>query len=61
MFQTLFNFIRTGIKNAILNGIQDAQAEITGFLEVPEAKTIGATADVEPNGKVITRRKTVTR
>lgn len=61
MFEKMFAWIREGVKNAVLGGIQDAHEEITGRLEAPEVVTIEAQAEPETNGHKPARRKSITR
>lgn len=58
MFERFFIFIRQGIKQAILGGIEDAQEEMTRRIDArPESLLIEA--DPETNGR--TKRRTVAR
>ena len=58
MFDRLFQFIRRGIRDAILGGIDDAQAEIADRLEAREPLTIEATPTTNgTNGKPKARRR----
>lgn len=61
MFKNLFAYIREGVKNAVLGGIQDAHEEITGRLEAPEVVTIETEAEAKSNGHQTARRKSLTR
>lgn len=61
MFKNLFAYIREGVKNAVLGGIQDAHEEITLKLEAPESITIEATVEPESNGHKTTKRRTISR
>lgn len=60
MFKNLFAYIREGVKNAVLGGIQDAHEEITLKLESPEVVTIETEVETESNGKS-PKRRTITR
>lgn len=58
MFETLFQFLRQGVKTAILGGIQDAQEELAGKLETHEPLVIES--QEHTNGKA-PKRKAVKR
>lgn len=51
----LFSFIRDGVRNAIIGGIEDAQEEVQRRIEGQDPLLIEA----EPNGKP--KRRTVPR
>ena len=51
MFEKLFSFIRSGVKNAILGGVDDAQAELQARIEHREPLTIDADPEPKTNGK----------
>lgn len=57
MFDKLFQFIREGVKNAILGGVQDAHAELVSKVEANEPLVI----EGHTNGKATTKRKAVKR
>jgi hypothetical protein len=60
MFEKLFQFIRQGVKAAILGGIEDAQAEMTQRIEAQEHLLIEGEAELpETNGRA--KRRVVTR
>ena len=58
MFDRLFAFVRQGIKNAILGGIEDAQAEIQGRIEDRQPLVIEADHPFSENGKHPAKKKT---
>ena len=58
MFDRLFQFIRDGVKTAILGGIQDARDELTAKVEAGQPLTIETTTDTN---KPKAKRKTSTR
>ena len=58
MFDKLFQFIRRGVYEAILGGIDDAQAEVSHRLEAREPLTIEAQPTSNgTNGKAKARRR----
>lgn len=59
MFDKFFTFIRRGVKEAILGGIDDANAEIRNRLEFREPITIEGEPETNGNGKATGRRKAV--
>lgn len=61
MFEKMFAWIREGVKNAVLGGIQDAHEEITLKLEASEPITIEATVEPESNGHKTPKRRTISR
>ncbi len=60
MFDRMFQFIRRGVRDAILGGIDDAQAEIAGRFEAREPITIEA-KPTDGNGKPKARQKAGSR
>jgi hypothetical protein len=67
MFANFFTWIRNGVKQAILGGIHDAAAELTGAIPATTPKPIAvaevfaipapsAEADEEPQARRSTRR-----
>lgn len=50
MFEKLFAFIRSGVKNSILGGIEDANQEIQARLELREEPI--AIEDAKPTNRI---------
>ena len=61
MFEKLFQFIRVNVKNAILGGIEDAQAELQARIDLHEPITIEGPAEEEPRTNGRARRKVVAK
>ena len=58
MFEKLFSYIRSNVKNAILGGVEDAQAELQARIEDREPITIeGPAAEEEPRTNGRARRR----
>jgi hypothetical protein len=55
MFDKLFSFIRQGIKQAILGGIDDAQQELVHRVESKEPLVIEAEVNGRPKRKPLAK------
>jgi hypothetical protein len=55
MFDRLFQFIRDGIKQAILGGIDDAQQELVHRIETQEPLVIEAEVNGRPKRKPLAK------
>lgn len=60
MFDRLFQFIREGVKTAILGGIEDAHDELAAKIETGEPLALEESTNGQTTTKTTTRKKSAT-